>query len=148
MQMQCVCRNTIRKRMEWTETNRYYPSSPSYKIGGHLQKTFVLVESHSKYMLFMRRLWKTKQNFNWISLNKDFLLCQITAHLVTQLPHFKHNGRYTFKGIIWKEQHPATPCKGCTSYRKISEIIWECENVWKASTFYWVIWKLSHIQNY
>jgi hypothetical protein len=37
--------------------------------GEHLQKSFVLVQSRSKHMLFMRKLRKTKQNFNWISLN-------------------------------------------------------------------------------
>jgi len=48
----------------------------------------------------------------------------------------------------WKEQHPATLCKGCTSYGNRSEITWGCENVWKASMFFWELWKLSHIQNY
>ena len=42
--LQCVCRNTTRKSMEWTDMNRQYLSSPSCEICEQLQKTFVLVQ--------------------------------------------------------------------------------------------------------
>jgi hypothetical protein len=146
MQLQCLGRNTIRKSMEWTDMNRYYLSSPSCEICEQLQKRYVLVQPCSMYMFFIRKLWKTKQNFNWISLNNFQRLFTLPDH------HTSGDATATLQPHIWwctwKEEHPATLCKGCTSYGNRSEITWGCGNVWKAFMFFWELWKLSQIQNY
>lgn len=125
--------------------NRYYLSSPSCDFCGQLQKTSVLVQPCSMYMLFMRKLWKTKQNFNWTSLNsfQRLFTCQTTAHLVTQLPRFKHYGMhmkgrapcYTLQGLHFKWKQKWNNLR-----------MWKC--VESLHVFLWELWKLSHIQNY
>jgi hypothetical protein len=96
--------------------------------------------------LVMKKKWEFQLDLTkW--LFKTVYLAR-AQHVVTQLQHFKQYGRHTFKGITRKEQHPAIPSESCTSHRKISDITCECENVWTASMFSWVLWKLSHLQNH
>jgi hypothetical protein len=103
-----------------------------------------LVKPCSMYMLFMRKLWKTKQNFNWISLN--------SFQRLFTLPDQSTSGDATTTlQTLWYAHERKAPCytlQGLQIKWNRSEINWGCENVWKASMFSWELWKLSHIQNY
>lgn len=91
-------------------------------------------------------LWKGYETERRISIgphqraSKNCSACQTTRHVLSQLPHFKQYGGQN--SILL---HPA---RAELHTEKTTQTTWGCENVGRASTNSWVLWKSPHLQNY